>query len=50
MLLAALCPTLGIMAVLFRVQRRPGPVLVESALIVSIYAMGAWLLAARGRP
>jgi cation:H+ antiporter len=40
------CVALGVMGILSRAQRRPGPVVVESALIVAAYAVGAWLLLA----
>jgi hypothetical protein len=43
-LIAVTCLALGIMAILSRAQRRSGPVLLESALIVAAYLAGAWLL------
>ena len=43
-LVAVTCLALGIMAILSRAQRRSGPVLLESALIVAAYLAGAWLL------
>lgn len=43
-LVAVTCLALGIMAILSRAQRRSGPVLLESALIVAAYVVGAWLL------
>ncbi|MBI2162017.1 MAG: sodium:calcium antiporter [Candidatus Rokubacteria bacterium] len=43
-LVAVTCLVLGIMAILSRAQRRSGPVLLESALIVAAYLAGAWLL------
>ena len=43
-LIAVTCLVLGIMAILSRAQRRSGPVLLESALIVAAYLAGAWLL------
>jgi cation:H+ antiporter len=48
-LLLVICLTLALMGILSRARRRPGPVLVESVLILVVYALGAWLLAAPGR-
>lgn len=47
-LLATICLSLGIMAILARVWRRPGLVMVESVLIVCTYVVGVWLLSRRG--
>ena len=44
----AICLSLALLAILSRARRRPGPVLVESVLIVVAYGMGAWLLARAG--
>jgi len=49
-LLAVACLALGIMAILSRAQRRPGPVRIESALIVLTYLLGAWALSRHGGP
>jgi cation:H+ antiporter len=49
-LLAITCLALGITAILSRAQRRPGPAILESALIVATYVLGAWLLYRQGRP
>jgi hypothetical protein len=38
----------ALMAMLSRARRRPGPVLVESVLVVVTYALAAWLLARAG--
>ncbi len=43
-LAAIICVAFGVMAILSRVQRRPGPVVAESALIVVAYGLGVWLL------
>jgi cation:H+ antiporter len=43
-LFAITCVALGAMAILSRAQRRPGPVVAESALIVVAYGLGVWLL------
>ena len=42
------CLSLALMAMLSRARRRPGPVLVESVLVVVAYALAAWLLARGG--
>ncbi|MBI3029686.1 MAG: hypothetical protein HYY64_09265 [Candidatus Rokubacteria bacterium] len=47
-LLAVICLALALMAILSRARRRPGPVLVESVLIVCTYVVGVWLLSRRG--
>lgn len=44
----AICLALALMAILARARRHPGPVLVESVLIVAAYGLGAWLLARAG--
>lgn len=49
-LLGILCLALGLMGILSRAERRPGPARLESALIVAAYASGMWLLAMRGAP
>jgi cation:H+ antiporter len=49
-LLAITCLTLGITAILSRAQRRPGPAVLESALIVATYVLGVWLLYRQRRP
>jgi len=49
-LLAVICLTLGLMAILSRTRRRPAPVMIESALIIGVYIAGAWLLATIGTP
>ena len=38
------CVAFGVMAILSRFQRRPGPAAAESVLIVAAYGLGAWLL------
>jgi cation:H+ antiporter len=43
-LVAIGCVALGAMGILSRAQRRPGPAVIESALIIAGYALGAWLL------
>jgi len=43
-----ICLSLALMAMLSRARRRPGPVLVESVLVVVTYALAAWLLARAG--
>jgi hypothetical protein len=43
-----ICLSLALMAMLSRARRRPGPVLVESGLVVVTYALAAWLLARAG--
>jgi cation:H+ antiporter len=43
-LLLVICLALALMAILSRAQRRPGPVLVESVLVVAAYVVGAWAL------
>jgi cation:H+ antiporter len=43
-----ICLSLALMAMLSRARRRPGPVLVESVLVVVAYALAAWLLARGG--
>ena len=47
-LLAVICLTLGLMAILSRARRRPAPVMIESALIIGVYIVGAWLLSTMG--
>ena len=49
-LLAITCLALGITAILSRTQRRPGPAILESGLIVATYVLGAWLLYRQRRP
>jgi cation:H+ antiporter len=43
-LLAVACLALGMMAILSQGRRRPRPAMIESALIVAVYAVGAWAL------
>lgn len=43
-LFAITCVALGVMAILSRAQRRPGPVVAVSGLIVVAYALGVFLL------
>lgn len=47
-LLLVICLALALMGILSRARRRPGPVLVESVLIIVAYVLGAWLLARGG--
>jgi cation:H+ antiporter len=49
-MLAIACIALGAMGILSRARRRPGPVLVESVLIVVLYVAGVWLLYRAGTP
>jgi cation:H+ antiporter len=39
-----LCVAFGVMAILSRAQRRPGPAAAESTLIVAAYGLGIWFL------
>jgi cation:H+ antiporter len=48
-LLLVVCLALALMGILSRARRRPGPVRVESLLILVVYALGAWLLVSPGR-
>jgi cation:H+ antiporter len=48
-LLLVICLALALMGILSRARRHPGPVLVESLLILVVYVLGAWLLVSPGR-
>lgn len=47
---AIACVALGVMGILSRAERRPEPVMAESALIVVACALAAWLLYRLGGP
>jgi hypothetical protein len=44
-----ICLALALTGILSRVRQHPGPVRVESVLIIAVYALGAWLLASPAR-